>query len=126
MKNLQRAFDQLVKQPNSNLSKNQLEQVALAVWYGDFVPNVNRYKGRQAAQAGFVLDKLSRFNCMTGEQKQRVRELLQDLKTEVTSLSSVQTQDRLAKMWGVDYPLADAFTALLPLQTRHFQAQRAR
>ncbi|WP_127346650.1 hypothetical protein [Pseudidiomarina mangrovi] len=126
MMNLQHAFDQLVKQPNSNLSKNRLEQVALAVWYGDFVPNVNRYKGRQAAQAGFVLDKLSRFNCLTAEQKLRVREPLHSLKTEAAGFSSVQTKDSLAKMWGADYSLADAFTALLPLQTRHFQAQRAR
>ena len=123
MNNFQLAFDHLVKNPDSALSGELLECLAMAVWYQKFVPDVSQYRDGLAAQAGFLLDKLTRYNCMSKEQKEVVREPLRTLKAQSVAVPSSNSLDSLANAWGVSYSFSNEFRSLLPLQTRHYKVQ---
>lgn len=51
MKNLQLEFESLVKSPNKPTAGKSLKSVAL--WYGNFVPDVASFVGADASQAGY-------------------------------------------------------------------------
>ncbi|WP_289028614.1 hypothetical protein [uncultured Paraglaciecola sp.] len=121
MQNLQQVFEQLVLNPEHPKASEWLKAVALAFWYEDFVPTTDSFSGDDVAQAGFVLDKLSRYSCTPLSSKQKVRDyVLPTLKLNNQS-KSVNTSDALAMAWGVNSDLKYSFKSLLPYQRRSYQ-----
>lgn len=121
MKKLQSEFESLVKDPSSPTAGESLKQVALAVWYEKFVPDVKDLSGLDASQAGFILDKLCCYHCLADEQSALIRsQLLPGLKKR--SLASTnEVRDQLAREWGAPSELKPEFRALLPYQRRVYR-----
>jgi hypothetical protein len=122
--NVQLEFETLVKEPNQPTTSERLKLVALALWYQDFVPSVDSFDGKCVALAGYVLDKLTRYNCLSSEKKSYLRtHLLSELERKKAALFSVESSsnDMLAKQWGTSVDLKKEFRGLLPYQKRHFQ-----
>lgn len=91
------------------------------------MPNVNCFEGKEVAQAGYLLDKLTRYNCLDASKKALVRtQLLAVLESKKQSHSSDNpSKDMLVKHWGADCELKMQFRDLLPYQRRSFQSSRS-
>lgn len=121
MQNLQSEFESLVKNPNKPTTGDSLKRVALAVWYENFVPEVNALNGHDASQAGYLLDRLTRYYCLEKSQKNYLRtQLLPNLKNRRLTLSG-NVSDQLAKEWGASFELKQEFRELLPYQRRSYK-----
>ncbi|MEQ3640989.1 MAG: hypothetical protein ABNH03_14695 [Alteromonas sp.] len=123
-RNLQLVFETLVKEPNQPNASENLKLLALAVWYQDFVPSVDSFNGQEVGLAGYVLDKLTRYNCLSSEKKSYLRtHLLSELERKKAALflGETNSKDMLAKQWGTPVDLKKEFRSLLPYQKRHFQ-----
>lgn len=122
-KSVQLEFENLVKKPNQTTASESLKSVALALWYQDFVPSVDSFEGQDVVLAGYVLDKLTRYNCVEAEKKTYLRtNLLSVLEQKAASYSAESTsKDMLAKQWGTSVDLKKEFRGLMAYQKRHFQ-----
>lgn len=121
---LQLEFESLVRKPNQPTASESLKLVALALWYQDFVPSVDSFDGKDVGLAGYVLDKLTRYNCLNSEKKAYLRtHLLSELERKKAAFFSAEnsSKDMLAKQWGTSVDLKKEFRGLLPYQKRHFQ-----
>lgn len=126
-RNLQLEFETLIKKPNQPTTGESLKLVALALWYQDFVPSVDSFNGQDVGLAGYVLDKLTRYNCLSSEKKSYLRtHLLSELERKKAALflGESSSQDMLAKQWGTSVDLKKEFRGLLPYQKRHFQQSK--
>jgi hypothetical protein len=124
MQNLQVEFETLVKYPNKPNTGESLKFVALALWYENFVPDVKTFKGVDAAQAGYLLDKLTRYNCLEHSQKDLLRsQLLSQLKQKKGNTSpTTNSRDMLVKEWGASVELKSEFRGLVNYQRRSYKS----
>lgn len=122
-KSVQLEFETLVKKPNQTTASESLKSVALALWYQDFVPSVDSFEGQDVVLAGYVLDKLTRYNCLGAEKKAYLRtRLLSELEKKAAHFyAESSSKDMLAKQWGTSVDLKKEFRGLLAYQKRHFQ-----
>lgn len=123
MQNLQAEFETLVKDPSKPNTGESLKLVALALWYGDFVPNVENFTGMNAAKAGYIIDKLTRYNCIERSKKNFLRsQLLSLLKQKKRSfVSTNNSRDMLVTKWGVSVDLKHEFRDLMNYQRRSYK-----
>lgn len=121
MQNLQQVFEQLVLNPEHPNASEWLKDVALAFWYENFVPSTDNFSSDNVAQAGFVLDKLSRYSCTPLSSKQLVRDFVLPVLKLNSQSKPVNTSDALAMAWGVNSDLKHSFKSLLPYQRRSYQ-----
>lgn len=76
----QTAFNTLVSKDFSQAMLEDVKVVALAMWYENFVPVVSHLSKRSAAYAGYVVNRLVRFNCVSADLKSKLRGVLVSLK----------------------------------------------
>ena len=125
MQSVQQVFEGLVKKPNITDSYKKLEIIAYALWYSDFMPNIDNLICSHAAQAGFILDKLTRYNCLCKTKKQQIRsQLLPRLKVQIKNSPSTSNRDKLAQEWNVHFVMKQEFKSLLPMQRRSFEHKK--
>ena len=122
MKSTQEVFERLVSREFSSASVEDVKTVALAMWHENFVPNVDHLPESSAKAAGYVVDKLMRFNCVPQERKSNLRDVLTRLKAiSPVSPVSVRGCDKLAQNWGLATDLKAQVRELLEYQTRHYK-----
>ncbi len=123
MQSLQKEFETLVKNPNSPTSGDSLKSVALALWYESFVPDIEHFEGTEAAQAGYLLDKLTRYNCLDSSKKDFLRsQLLSELKQKKKEYHlHPNSKDMLVNEWGASSALKMEFRGLMPYQRRNYK-----
>ncbi|HFQ4920905.1 TPA: hypothetical protein ACGUPI_003182 [Vibrio vulnificus] len=121
MRHAQQAFVSLVTKDFSMASFEDVKTVALAMWHEGFVPSVENLPESAMAAAGYVVDKLMRFNCVSVELKERLRNVLDRLRASFSFVvSQVKGCDKLALDWGLSSDLRAQVRELLPYQTRHY------
>ncbi|HFG2055592.1 TPA: hypothetical protein ACGF4A_003487 [Vibrio cholerae] len=122
MKRTQEVFDRLVSSEFRLASFEDVKTVALAMWHENFVPQVTHLSETSAKAAGYVVDKLMRFNCVSQELKAKLRDLLTVLKG-MFSFTPVKVKgcDKLAQSWGLATDLKLQVRQLLEYQTRHYK-----
>lgn len=123
MYQVQQVFEELVKNPSASQASERLKTVALALWYEGFVPDLENLEPADKGQAGFVVDKLTRYNCLEKSKKESVRStLLPKLATaSQAGQAAGSVSDTLASYWGAHCNLKAEFKALLPYQRRHYR-----
>jgi len=126
MKNIQFAFECLVKNTSETNHEENLKSVALSIWYERFTPNINEMKGKHAAQAGFILDRLTRYNCLERSRKDELRLLLNTLEEQKNNYfnNNSNATDKLFNLWSADLELKSEFKALLPYQRREYSFKK--
>ena len=87
------------------------------------MPDVKTFKRVDAAQAGYLLDKLTRYNCLEYSQKNFLRsELLSKLKQKKGNSSPTSnSRDMLVKKWGASVELKKEFRGLIDYQRRSYK-----
>lgn len=124
--NLDQKLRKTVSSPLATLSAEDLKPIALAVWHEEYVPNLNfqDLELHELQRAGYVVDRLMRFNCVSNDRKRELMELVKDVKNnlpqEFTHASTSQNVEPLAKKWNLGEDISHAIQALLPYQTRHY------
>ena len=125
MRNLQQIFEILIKGQNEASSFEDLKTIAIAIWYEEFIPQIDELEGKEAAQAGFILDKLSRYNCISVANKMLIRDtLLPLLEQKKHGYCYKGNVDILAKKWGANFEMKKQFKSILPYQRRTYQHKR--
>lgn len=121
--NLQAEFNFLVKNPSNEDAGKRLKFVALELWYNYFIPKIHSFKGEDAAQAGYILDKISRYNCLSSSSKEIIRsQLLSRLKkAKGDFIPDSEHRDLIAKEWCSVNELKKEFRMLLKYQRRSYK-----
>lgn len=118
----QAAFESLLSDKVTPHSAEHLKTLALGLWFEEFTPEVKTLQGAKAAQAGYLLDKLTRYHCLDKSRKSLLREtLLPALEQQKGEPLASPARDMLVRRWGVMNDLKCEFRSLLPYQTRHYQ-----
>jgi len=104
-------------------SDKEVVQAALEVWYGKEVDVAlfANLTDNEKRTAGYLLDRLSRFNCVEPKRKKMLQALCQSLSGQVAVLNSEHPVDAVAHSWGMNTDLKPFRSALLPYQTRQYQ-----
>ncbi|MGH2424051.1 hypothetical protein EJ576_16475 [Pseudomonas sp. C 49-2] len=136
---LSSALDTLVKSPLNQADDEALVSAAKAVWYSDanLVGEVKNFLEAHSSElelrrAGYLLERFTRFSCVTDS---RVLEALHAIelfaatasKQDVKPLGVValrSRRDELAVSWGLSEGLGLKAQALMPFQTRHYEAEQ--
>ncbi|MBC2382170.1 hypothetical protein HF257_21270 [Pseudomonas sp. WS 5106] len=136
---LSSALNALVKNPLNQADDDALVSAAKAVWYSDvnLVGEVKEFLDGHASElevrrAGYLLERFTRFSCVTDSrvlEAQKALELFSASasKQVVKSLGTValrNRRDELAASWGLSEGLGLKVQALMPFQTRHYEAQQ--
>ncbi len=113
----------------STVNVEDLKQLALAVWYEDFTPDMTEVPGGQAqCQAAYLLDRLLRYPCVEAERKRELHQLVMGVEVPQadTSLAAQNTEvESLARKWGLTEDLSEQMAGLLEYQTRHYKHEVA-
>ncbi|GAA0376578.1 hypothetical protein GCM10009092_45900 [Bowmanella denitrificans] len=128
----QRAFTTLVRKDLSAVPFETVRDFALPMWYENFVPDLSKLRSQnEVAKAGYLLERLMAFNCVTPDVRQKLKEKVAQLELKVAqqhpmlsveAVTKTQTNtDALALRWGVHESLKKQVKELLPYQTRHYK-----
>ncbi|MEM8718370.1 MAG: hypothetical protein AAGE84_03545 [Cyanobacteria bacterium P01_G01_bin.39] len=121
---LDQQFRKAVSSPLDTLSAEDLKPIALAVWHEDYAPNLNDMELHELQRAGYVVDRLMRFNCVSNDRKRELMGLVKDVKEtlpqESLKILVSQNVEPLARKWNLSEDISRAIQALLPYQTRHY------
>lgn len=133
------ALDRLVKSPLNQADDSALVSAAKAVWYSDtsLVGEVKAFLEVHSSEvelrrAGYLLERFTRFSCATDSRVVEVLKVLELFqaaasKQEVKRQGTValgSRRDELAVSWGLSEGLGLKAQALMPFQTRHYEAEQ--
>lgn len=133
------ALDMLVKSPLNQADDSALVCAAIAVWYSDtsLVGEVKAFLEVHSSEvelrrAGYLLERFTRFSCATDSRVVEVLKVLELFqaaasKQEVKRQGTValgSRRDELAVSWGLSEGLGLKAQALMPFQTRHYEAEQ--
>lgn len=128
----QQSFNEIVQNRLTDVPSEPLVIIALAVWYEGFVPDITRLTGiDQITRAGYILEKLMTFHCVTRDVRLELRptvdKLIQRASTyvELLPLESVLNVkqfcgDGLALRWRLREDIHLQVQDLLPYQSRTY------
>ena len=120
--NLTDALSDLSRQGLAGADKHLVVEVAKAVWYSANVPNLGNMPAQLRADAGYIVDRLARFNVLPKWRKLQLLAALEPYKRLSPPSTGSSCRDPLAIAWGASADLTVFMPDLLPYQTRHFAA----
>lgn len=115
---------EVARQGLTHVSSELLKQVAEGLWYEKWVPDLSLVPKPYRRDAGYLVDRLLRFNVLTKEQKLTVLSALEPYKPH-ESQTATKCKDPLALQWGARDDLTSRFPELMPLQTRQYAQDKA-
>lgn len=129
------ALNKLARFPLSQADDSTLVHVAQAVWYSDvdLVGAARVFLSRhpdelQVRRVGYLLEKLTRFSCASVHRVMDTRHALElfphAMPIALPPSAVRKRRDELAASWGLDEGLGLKAQALLPYQTRHYEARQ--
>jgi hypothetical protein len=123
---LNQEFRHTISSSFTHLSAAEFKPIALAIWYEVYTPNLDGLQPDELRKAGYLVDRLMRFNCVSDDRKLELMKLVQDVKHNLhlsnempTVLSSVNVEP-LARTWYLREDISHVIQPLLEYQTRHY------
>lgn len=122
--NLDRQFSNILSTPLTNLSVEEFKPIALGIWHENYTPSLDQLQSDRLSKAGYFIDRLMRFNCVSRDRKLELLELLHQiwaaLPETVPTVSSLNVEP-LAQKWNQEEDISHLIQPLLKYQTRHYQ-----
>lgn len=123
-------LDLLAKRPLDQVDADALVRAAQAVWYSnanlESALDLFLRKKRseiEVRRAGYLLERLTQFTCLTNERASETLRVLNRVSShKIGNVVAKGRVDRLALSWGLETGLGLKVQALMPFQTRHFEA----
>jgi hypothetical protein len=126
---LNQQFRKVVSSPLATLSVEELKPIALGVWHEDYTPELNDMNLVELQKAGYLIDRLMRYNCVSVDRKIEllglVKDIKQNLPQETQAVSSLRNVDPVAKKWNLKEDVSRLISSLLEYQTRHYSHEKA-
>lgn len=124
----------LAKQPLDQADDLALVSAAQAVWYShdNLEAELSSFLCKdhsdlEVRRVGYLLERLTQFTCATDARVREANEALRlVLPRKHADIDAKGRVDRLALSWGLEKGLGLKVQALLPFQTRHFEAKQRR
>ena len=124
MINLDRQFRKVVNSSLNNLSIEEFKPIALGIWYEGYTPNLNGMNLDELRKAGYLVDRLMRFNWVSDRRKLELMKLTREVKNtlgqELKTTPFSTNIEPLARKWNLSEDVALMIQALLKYQTRHY------
>ncbi len=132
----QQAFNEIVQNRLTYIPSEPLVIVALAIWYEDFIPDITQISEiKELTRAGYVLEKLMTFHCVTRDVRLSITPTINGLVREASNhiellpvesiLNTKQfSGDGLALRWRLKEDIHRQVQDLLPYQTRTYSRNR--
>lgn len=124
MIDLDRQFRNVVSSPLSSLSVEEFKPIVLGIWYEGYTPNLDQMKSDELRKAGYLVDRLMRFNCVCDDRKLELMELVEEVKytlgQKTQVVSSKINVEPLARKWNLNEDISFIVQSLLEYQTRHY------
>lgn len=133
----QNAFLTVVNTDFQVLPPDPLVRLALGIWYEGFVPDIGALNSHISfARAGYVLERLLAFHCVTSDVRRQIQPLIETLgkllepnfiivpKSTVLKMRDYMG-DPLTHRWGLRDSLSSQIQSILPFQTRHYSHKKA-
>lgn len=126
---LNQQFRHAVSSSFIHLSAAEFKPIALAIWYEGYTPNLDDLKPDELQKAGYLVDRLMRFNCVSDDRKLELMKLVQDvrhslrLSNEIPAILSSVNVEPLARIWYLREDISHLIQPLLVYQTRHYTHQ---
>lgn len=121
---LNQQLRKIVTSPLSDISVEELKPIALGIWHEGYTPNLHGLNDEELQKAGYLLDRLMRFNCVPDNRKLElmaiVAEVKLSLKNTLPSPPSSISVEPLAKKWNLTEDVSLLIQPLLKFQTRHY------
>ncbi len=129
-------FLEVIEKDLSEANSESIKALALAIWYENFVPEVASICDlQQVTRAGYLLERLAAFHCVTPVVRQSLKEKIKFLEViaseemQLLPLSYVVNNNRtlidpLARRWHLSDSFRVHIQSLLPYQTRHYKYNR--
>lgn len=121
--NLEQQFRKILDSPLATLSLDDFKPIALGIWYENYTPNLDNLQPDQLQKAGYLIDRLMRFNCVSDTRSLLLFQLICDIPTTLfntTPLPSNINVESLARKWNLNEDISHLIQPLLPFQTRHY------
>jgi hypothetical protein len=121
--NLEQQFKKILDSPLATLSLNDFKPIALGIWYENYTPNLDNLHPYQLQKAGYLIDRLMRFNCVSDTRSRILFQLISDIPTTLlntTPLSLNMNVESLARKWNLNEDISHLIQPLLPFQSRHY------
>lgn len=122
-RDLQRRLTRLAQQGLRLASRDDVVLLADAIWYGGFTPQLKGLSEKAVREAGYVVERLARFNVLPKARKEELRAAVRPYRPSFKT-GNLPGQDVLASIWGASADLSRFFEDLLPLQTRQYARER--
>ena len=124
---LERMLGDVVRQGFARVDPTQLREVAERLWYGAEVPNLAEVPAQLRPDAGYLVDRLARFNVLPKEQKLRLLSAVRQYQPPSDPKAEMaDRKDPLAVAWGASMDLTSRLGELMPYQTRQYAADKAK
>jgi hypothetical protein len=122
----------LTKLPLDQADDAALVSAAQAVWYSDgSLENAlagflqTPHSEMEVRRAGYLLERFTQFTCATNARvSEAYRALGLIAGSKVANVKCKGRVDQLALSWGLEQGLGLKVQALLPFQTRHYEASQ--
>ena len=118
-------FIKVISTSFSNIEMEELKTIAIALWHKNYLPSISNLDSLQKKRAGYLIDRLMRYNCVSKSQKLELLSLVKILHNNLTPEISATNfnVESLAMRWGLDEDISDLMPEILQYQTRHYLAK---
>ncbi|NMG17661.1 hypothetical protein [Aromatoleum bremense] len=125
---LERMLGDVARQGFARVDPDLLREVAERLWYVGEVPNLAEVPAKLRPDAGYLVDRLARFNVLPKEQKLRLLSAVRQYQPPLPAPSAgvARCKDPLAVAWGASMDLTSRLGELMPYQTRQYAADKAK
>ncbi len=119
---LEGAIGEVARQGLMRAPFDLLRSVAEHLWYERDVPDLSKVAPELRPDAGYLVDRLARFNVLAKDQKLKVLDALAPYQPSNPPTSD--SKDPLAIKWGASADITMRLSELMPYQTRQYAASR--
>ena len=125
---LERMLGDVARQGFARVDPELLREVAERLWYVGEVPNLAEVPAKLRPDAGYLVDRLARFNVLPKEQKLRLLSAVRQYQPPPPAPGAAVAgrKDPLAVAWGASMDLTSRLGELMQYQTRQYAADKAK
>ena len=100
----------------------------MAIWYEEFTPDVSHIDFSQVSKAGYLIERLLRYNCVSPSRKLTLFNLVNNLRCQPNETpkpphdydADSDNIEPLAISWGLNEDISHLMPSVLVYQTRHY------
>ena len=113
--NLSSLFKQVISNSFATTEVEDLKTIALAFCHENYLPSISNLDSLQQKRAGYLIDRLMRYNCVSKSHKLELLRLVKTLQNDISSPINLSESDvePLAMKWGLNEDISELMPDIL-------------